>query len=559
VHVEKCEFDGVPFEIAPGGQWNFIPGRAGGIGASPILPVGAQCDVRMGDDAGGVPTMTPANVEPSSVVDAATLRITINDELLNGPSIVEINIAFALAALDVTVTNEGPGAAFSNAPFEVEVTCELDSDPLHGPGGHVTLHFASDGTLLPDSQSAQLESLPVGAGCSAVETVTGGATMSGINPPATTVESDGATIAVTNVFETAPLTVTALVDGNDQGSHPDAEFVFDADCRFNGLPLPITASTPVTFSLGAGGDRELVVPVGTACTITETHDEHATAVSPTREQSATLTEAPAAMTFTNSFDVDEVTVQQAVSGDGADTYGMDVVYVPDLDCTWPSDGEQIELPNNGKVELDAAGFFTATAQVPVGATCGAQEPYGLASRLVLPAPITVALGGEFVLELDAIYDVGQLSVEKDARGNGIAGFQFGFETTCTFDTGDEVVDIPLNEFADEQYELGDGEVRLIEVLHGAHCTTSEVAAHDPLRVAVEASGFGAATFDRSAVNVILAGTDSTVLFTNFFVGSLPLTGSELSSTALWLGVGLLAGGLVLVVLRIRRKPVPRTQ
>ena len=81
--------------------------------------------------------------------------------------------------------------------FEVEVTCELDSDPLHGPGGHVTLHFAADGTLVPDSQSAQLEALPVGAGCAAVETVQGGATEWGTNPPATTVESDGATLAVT--------------------------------------------------------------------------------------------------------------------------------------------------------------------------------------------------------------------------------------------------------------------------------------------------------------------------------------------------------------------------
>ena len=559
VHVEKCEFDGIPFDVAPGGQWNLIPGRAGGIGASPVLPVGAQCDVRMGDDAGGVPTMTPVNVEPSSVVDAATLQVTINDELLNGPSIVEIDIFFALAALDVTVTNEGPGAAFANSPFEVEVTCELDSDPLHGPGGHVTLHFAPDGTLVPDSQSAQLEALPVGAGCAAVETVQGGATEWGTNPPATTVESDGATLAVTNVFATSQLTVTKLIDGNDAAAHADDEFVFDAGCTFNGLPIPPSADVPVTFHLSPNGARMFTLPAGAECTISETHDEHATAVSPGLVQTADIEYGNnAALTFTNTFDVHAVTVEQAVTGDGADTYGMDVAYVPDLDCRWPSDGEQINLPDNGKVVLDAAGFFTATVQVPVGATCGAQEPYGLASRIVFPEPITVALGGEFVLELDAIYDIGQLSVEKDARGNGIAGLRFGFETTCTFNSGDVVVDIPLNEFADEQYELGDGEVRLIEALHGADCTTTEVAAHDPLRVAVEASGFGAATFDRSAVNIILAGTGSEVLVTNFFVGSLPLTGAELSLAAVWLGVALVLAGIVaVVVVRIRRKPVPR--
>lgn len=554
IHVEACEFDGIAFDPAPDGAWTFAPGQAGGIAASEAMPVGAQCDVRIDDDAGGVPTMTPVNVDPTTVVDAATLRVTINDALL-GTSVVEIDIAFALAALDVTVSNTGAGASFANVPFEAEVTCRLDDDPLHGPGGKVTLHFAPDGTLIPDPASAQLSALPVGAQCAAVETVTGGATEWGTNPPATTVESDGATLAITNVFEVATLTVTALIDGTDQAQHTGDEFVYDADCRFNGLPLTPSATTPVTFELAPNAAKQLMVPVNTECAISETHDEHATSVSPSVDQSATLTEAPAAMSFTNTFDVDEVTVEQVVSGAGADTYGMDVTYVPDLDCRWPSDGERIELPNNGKVDLDAAGFFTATVSVPVGATCGAQEPYGLASQLIAPTPITVALGGEFVLELEAIYNLGELSVQKDARGSDIAGLQFGFETHCTFPTDAGPVDIPLNDFADEAYELRGGESIALEVLHRADCTTSEVAAHDPLRVAVEATGFEAATVDRGALNVILADVPSTVLVTNYFVGSLPLTGVEMSGV-LWMGLAALLIGLALVVARAIRRRRP---
>lgn len=106
--------------------------------------------------------------------------------------------------------------------------------------------------------------------------------------------------------------------------------------------------------------------------------------------------------------------------------------------------------------------------------------------------------------------------------------------------------------------LSSGEVELIDVLDGALCTTTEVEDHDPLRVAVEASGFGASTAGHSATNVILADIPSAVLVTNFFVGSLPLTGAELSLVGLWLGLALLVGGAVVVIvhLRRRRNPIP---
>ena len=555
IHVEACDLDDVPFDIADGGVWTIIPGHAGGFAASPLIPVGAQCNVRIADDAGGVPTVTPVNVDPTAVVNGSTLQVTVNDPLL-GVAIVEIDFAFAVAPLEITVTNEGDGASFANVPFEVEVACEIDGDTLShfGTNGKITIHFAPDGTLIPDAASAQLAALPVGGACSAVETVTGGATQWGTNPPGTTIEADGSTLAITNVFPTSTLTVTALIAGNDEAAHASDGFVFDADCRFNGIPIAPSATIPVTFELGPNQQRVLTLPSGAECTVTETHDEHATTVSPSATQTTPVPYGvDSALSFTNTFDVDHVTIEQTVSGAGADTYGMGVVYVPDLHCTWPSDGEQINLPENGKVELDAAGFFTATVQVPVGATCGAQEPYGLASRLVPPEPITVALGGEFVLVLEAVYNVGQLSVEKDARGNGIAGLQFGFKTTCTFETDDGPVDIPLNEFADETYSLGDSEVMLLEALHGATCTTTEVAAHDPLRVAVEAGGFGAASFDRSAFNVIVDGIPSSALVTNFFVGSLPLTGSEISSVALWVGLTVLLGGIAIVVVAVVRR------
>ncbi len=563
IDVEACTFDGIPFDIADNGQFSYITHRAGGHAVTPPVPVGALCNVRIGDNAGGVPTVVPVNADPVTVVNDATIQITVQDEL-TGPTTVETDFFFALAALDVSMVITGAGAEFANAPYEVEISCTIDGDPLidFGTNSTVTIHFGVDGSLIPDPASAALASLPVGADCGGIETVRGGASEVGVNPPGTSIDPDGSTIIVTNVFDLAPLSVTALVDGNDQAAHADAEFDFDAACTLNGLPLLITPTTPVTFALGAGDVRDILMPFNTQCTITETFDEHATSVSPDRVQTADLSQGPVALTFTNAFDVDEVTVQQAVSGEGRDTYGMDVVYVVDLDCTWPSDGERIELPNNGKVPLDAAGFFTATVPVPIGATCGAMEPFGLASELVAPAPITVALGGEFVLVIEAVYDVGDLSVQKDARGQYSAALQFGFETTCTFQTDEGAVDIPLNDFADEEYALGDGEVQLIEVLHGADCRTTEVAAHDPLRVAVEVTGFGATTSgDRTAQSVVLDGVPSTVLVTNFFVGSLPLTGSELSLTGLWVALALLlSGGAVIVVRLIRRRnPIPPTQ
>ena len=95
---------------------------------------------------------------------------------------------------------------------------------------------------------------------------------------------------------------------------------------------------------------------------------------------------------------------------------------------------------------------------------------------------------------------------------------------------------------------------MLEVLHNADCTTTEVAAHNPLRVAVEVTGHGAATTgDRTAHSVILSDIPSTALVTNFFVGSLPLTGSEISLVALWVGLAVLLVGLAIVVVAVVRR------
>ena len=558
IDVEACEFDGVPFNAGGGNAFTFVPGRPGGATTTPRFPVGATCHVRVADDAGGVPTMTATGADPVTEVNEVTLQVTVGDPI-EGPSTVVISLDFEVAALSVTVENEGDAASFANSPFTVQVDCRLDTDPVWGWGvnGRVMLHFAPDGTLIPDTQSALMAELPVGAGCTAVEIVTGGATEWGTNPPGTTVLADGAAMVVTNVFLPATLTVTALVDGNDQAAHANQEFVFDASCWFNGLLLPVTATTPATFELAAGDSRELVVPTGADCTVTETHTWHATAVDPGLTQSASLADDEATLTFTNIFDVDEITVRQTVSGEGADTYSAEA-YDAFVYCTYADDGQFVELPDEGVLELSSSGDFAAALTVPVGATCGVREDWGLASDLVLPEPIVVALGGGLELGIEAVYSLGELSVEKDARGQVAAATQYGFETFCTYDTGRGVVDIPLNDFADETYSLADGEAIMLEVLHGAECTTHETQAHDPIRVAVEATGFNASTGDRTATNSVVDSIPSTVLVTNFFVGALPLTGSELSMVALWLGIGVLAAGLVLVVIvAVRRRAAHR--
>ena len=296
VETTTCAFDGSPFDIAPGGEWTFIPGRAGGVALSPSLPVGATCQVHLTDDGGGEPTFTGLNVAPATLLNSHEYEVTINDDLTD-PPVVEIDLAYALAALDVTVTNEGAGAAFANAPFAVEVECRLDGDPVIGFGtaGKVTIHFAPDGTLIPDPSSASLASLPVGAECTAVETDQGGATEWGTNPPGTTLESDGALLAITNVFLATQLSVTPQVAGNDIPA--DVEFVYDAECRFNDVLLPSSPTLPTTFALLPDSAQVLTLPVGAECVITETHDEHATSVAPNRVQSVTITGAPSALTF----------------------------------------------------------------------------------------------------------------------------------------------------------------------------------------------------------------------------------------------------------------------
>jgi len=54
--------------------------------------------------------------------------------------------------------------------------------------------------------------------------------------------------------------------------------------------------------------------------------------------------------------------------------------------------------------------------------------------------------------------------------------------------------------------------------------------------------------------VILANSPSAVVVSNFFVGALPLTGTEISVVGVWIAIALLtAGGSVLVVVARRRR------
>lgn len=68
-----------------------------------------------------------------------------------------------------------------------------------------------------------------------------------------------------------------------------------------------------------------------------------------------------------------------------------------------------------------------------------------------------------------------------------------------------------------------------------------------------ASTTESSTTGASATVLVLRNAPAAVTVTNFFTGSLPLTGSEPSMVALWVGLAVLAMGLAIVVVAVVRR------
>jgi hypothetical protein len=537
---------------------------AGGHASIPELVVGAECLVTLSNTGGATSAaVTVDNGSPATPQGDWATTVTVHSP---GTS-VAFATEFDVASLEVLKAIGGDGAWAVNTGYAIDVTCTLDGiliDQL-GPDGLVTLQFLPDGTPLQDRGREALETLPVGASCAIDETEDGGATAVTYSAEGSVpVAADGSTVTVTNTFDAAALTVDKTVGGNDAVAHELDPFSFEFGCTFNGLPIGNPPNDPDrarTFTLIDGGSAAFAgLPVGADCDVIEIDDRHATAVTPGTDQSATIDADGAELEFTNTFDIASLTIEEFVTGPGAETYGLDQTFFARVLCTYP-DGEPVELNDGGRAWLDSGNGFTETIQAPVGATCSARQPVQLATTQTVSAPVTMLLGDEHTIVITSGYQLGELAVSKHALGTFSAAQEFGFTIRCTFPEPlpsvdgpreDAPIDVPLNGNAPTDFELRSGAERVVQALAGANCTTTETSADGALRTEATATGYLPISGTTSASVIANAAVPGAVVVTNWMPGSLPVTGLELA----WLfplAALLVAIGALVVILASRRR------
>ncbi|MFB7515480.1 DUF5979 domain-containing protein [Streptomyces sp. NPDC056144] len=222
------------------------------------IPAGAECEV-WEENARGGSANHPEN-DP--------LTVTIKPGLVD-PSVqtAEITNTYVFGELKLVKTVDGDAAAYADGrTFTVDVSCALPT--ASGEPGDLVLHKEYEVTA---DEPVTIKPLPVNTLCWAEETDTGGAAETVVdhgtadNPVVITASgSDTATITVTNTFPAGLVEVTKHVVNGGAGP-----YAFTLACTTDQGAVPLAAED-AAFSLSDGETREVSVPDGATCTVTET-------------------------------------------------------------------------------------------------------------------------------------------------------------------------------------------------------------------------------------------------------------------------------------------------
>ncbi|WP_210648822.1 DUF5979 domain-containing protein [Nocardioides sp. SYSU D00065] len=281
-----------------------------------LLPLGARCWTDESDTGGASSHASNA----SSWNDAVVVAGGAPDQLQALG--LEVTNTFDLAALDLTKVVTGDAAAYAaGRAYQVAVSCVLPQG-----GARTPILTAQPFTVTP-GQPVRVPDLPVGAECWAEETDAGGATASVVSHPGQAAPAllaqQGAKIEVVNTFDAAQLTVAKrVVDG------PAGPYSFEVTCTTARGPVEL-GKGDASFTLKDGQRREIAVPKGAECTVTEVDAPKAADVSFEEDASGSgkhdgtvVVDTQATVTVVNTFDTAEAGDDPAgddVAGENAGT------------------------------------------------------------------------------------------------------------------------------------------------------------------------------------------------------------------------------------------------
>ena len=328
-----CVRDGVDVTI-PDGDTRVV--NAG----SPVaryenLPTGAECTLRE-VESGGANSTAIVDAEGATVADDAAAGYTFT--VVTDPTILSVDDqtqpalgvqnTFNLAQVSVTKAVQtdavdADGAPIVYGPFEVELSCTWN-------GGEVTAAEDMEREIA-DGETVTWTELPEGAECAVTETDTAGAssttvvvteggtaddpvdgTVAELAPLPNTSAEDQTAVAITNVFDAAPLVISKIVDGTAAGT-VTRTFPIDVRCVLVDPSHPDPGLVVLDQTYQVGGPQRLAatienLPVGATCAVTETDAGGAnlTTVSVDGEKTTGTTVtvvvgSAASIVFTNTF------------------------------------------------------------------------------------------------------------------------------------------------------------------------------------------------------------------------------------------------------------------
>ncbi|PJI86638.1 DUF5979 domain-containing protein [Luteimicrobium subarcticum] len=408
------------------------------------LPTGASCQVTEPEDGGA--NSVAVDPSPAIVGDDATddaTPISVTNTFTEG----EVTATKNFAGLTGTTLDQAMDRTYT---FELACTREVNGETVDVP-----IPGDNPVDVVPsDDPTATWSGLPTGATCTVTEQFPDDAT----NPPtpsydpATVTVGDGTTVNVdvTNTFETAPLSVVKVVDG-DAADAGAASYPVTADCTYDGTELAIDPDDPdgtpgpYSFDVVPGTPSTTgPLPIGTTCTVTEDDNEGATSTTISNDgvvTIASLADDPDAdtVTITNTYDATGFTVSKAVDDGGAvDQDGDDIAYTRTYGFT-------ASCTLNGNEQVDPAdrtftlqdGDTKTIDGIAVNSVCVVTETAtgGAASTTMVVTQdgtaadeTTGSSSGEFTLDaggadINAVavtnhYTVGSVQVTKDVTGDG---------------------------------------------------------------------------------------------------------------------------------------------
>ncbi|MCT9819016.1 DUF5979 domain-containing protein [Microbacterium sp. W1N] len=574
------------------------------------LPARARCVVQETDDRGAGLTIPLVDVTDPTVpptTDDDTLTVVIPeltpDSTTSGTQ-NEVGYINLFGVGGITIRKDFAGAAAAqfgeDKTFTMNVVCTFDGETL------------VDTTVDLDAAGGWTAAVPgivIGSECTVTEPDLQGAdavTMTPSDPadPSTAVvivDTDAdVDVTATNWYLTGSVEVTKTFDGDGAQKFGTADYTLELTCVRDGIDVVIPGGTERTVSASSATAEWNALPTGADCTLAETDaggadptailDENGDVLVPDASTGYTFTvvtdptllsaddQTQPPLGVRNTFDFAEVSVIKTVTTDAVDQAGDPVPFGPfevTLSCEFNgipvsalepmtqaiADGDTVtwtELPAGAActvTESDTAGAGSTSLTVTQG---GLIDTSVAGTSVVLDPLPPVAAANQTTVAIDNTFPTTALTISKELAGTGAAAVSrtFPVDVVCTLTDPSHPDGYPVR---DDTFEIGGASsltatVDLLPV--GTSCTVTETDAGGADATAVvarTADGTRIAQASGGALTVIAADTDIEVVITNTFVAPLPPTGGEISWAVPAIGGGLVLVGIVILLVRRRRR------